>query len=57
MNGEKVIVPFKKEVDLANPKDWIATDINESNITAVSSNSTSSKLTMALERLTRPTTR
>jgi len=38
MNGEKVIVPFRKEVDLTNPKDWIAIDINESNVTAVSSN-------------------
>ncbi len=37
MNGEKVIVPFRKEVDLTNPKDWIAIDINESNITGVSS--------------------
>ena len=38
MNGEKVIVPFRKEVDLTNPKDWIAIDINESNVTGVSSN-------------------
>lgn len=38
MNGEKVIVPFRKEVDLTNPKDWIAIDINESNITVASSN-------------------
>ncbi len=38
MSGEKVIVPFRKEVDLANPKDWIAIDINESNVTGVSSN-------------------
>ncbi len=37
MNGEKVIVPFRKEVDLTNPKDWIAIDINESNVTGVSS--------------------
>jgi len=36
MNGEKVVVPFRKEVDLKNPKDWIAIDINESNVTAVS---------------------
>ncbi len=38
MNKTKIIVPFKKEVDLSNPRDWIAIDINESNITAVSSN-------------------
>ena len=38
MNGEKVIIPFRKEVDLTNPKDWIAIDINESNVTGVSSN-------------------
>jgi putative transposase len=38
MNGEKVVVPFRKEVDLTNPKDWIAIDINETNVTAVSSN-------------------
>ena len=38
VNETKIIVPFKKEVDLQNPKDWIAIDINESNITAVSSN-------------------
>jgi len=38
MNGEKVIIPFRKEVDLTNPKDWIAIDVNESNVTAVSSN-------------------
>lgn len=37
MNGEKVIVPFRKEVDLTNPKDWIAIDINETNVTGVSS--------------------
>jgi putative transposase len=38
VNETKVIVPFKKEVDLQNPSDWIAIDVNESNITAVSSN-------------------
>jgi len=38
MNGEKVIIPFRKEVDLTNPKDWMAIDINESNVTAVSTN-------------------
>ncbi len=38
INETKVIVPFKKEVDLQNPNDWIAIDINESNVTAVSSN-------------------
>jgi len=38
VNQTKVIVPFKKEVDLQNPSDRIAIDVNESNITAVSSN-------------------
>ncbi|ADI31314.1 RNA-guided endonuclease InsQ/TnpB family protein [Staphylothermus hellenicus] len=38
MNENKVIIPFKKEVDLTNPSDWIAIDINESNVTGVSSN-------------------
>jgi putative transposase len=38
INEAKVIIPFKKEVDLQNPRDWIAIDVNESNVTAVSSN-------------------
>jgi len=38
INETKVIIPFKKEVDLTEPKDWIAIDVNETNITAVSSN-------------------
>ena len=38
INETKIIIPFKKEVDLTNPGDWIAIDINESNVTAVSSN-------------------
>jgi len=38
MNEEKVIVPFRKKIDLTNPKDYIAIDVNESNITGVSSN-------------------
>jgi putative transposase len=38
INETKIIISFKKGVDLANPKDWIAIDVNESNITAVSSN-------------------
>jgi putative transposase len=38
INETKVIIPFKKDVDLQNPKDWIAIDVNESNVTAVSSN-------------------
>jgi len=37
MNGEKVVVPFKKDVDLTNPEDWIAIDINEYNVIGVSS--------------------
>jgi len=31
-------VPFRKDVDLTNPRDWIAIDVNESNVTAVSTN-------------------
>jgi putative transposase len=38
VNESKVIVPFKKEVDLENPEDWIAIDVNESNVTGVSTN-------------------
>jgi len=38
INEDKIIIPFRKGVDLQNPKEWIAIDINESNITAVSSN-------------------
>jgi putative transposase len=38
INVDKVVVPFKKEVDMQNPKDWVAIDVNESNVTAVSSN-------------------
>jgi len=38
MDGEKVFIPFRKEVDLSNPRDWLAIDINESNVTGVSSN-------------------
>ncbi|MBS7610634.1 IS200/IS605 family accessory protein TnpB-related protein [Candidatus Bathyarchaeota archaeon] len=38
INEMKIIVPFKKDVDLLNPSEWIAIDINESNVTAVSSN-------------------
>ncbi|MEM0482109.1 MAG: hypothetical protein QXM16_04375 [Nitrososphaerota archaeon] len=38
INETKIIIPFKKDVDLTNPSDWIAIDINEGNVTAVSSN-------------------
>ncbi|MBS7640593.1 MAG: hypothetical protein QXJ19_03490 [Candidatus Bathyarchaeia archaeon] len=38
INENKVLVPFRKDVGLSNPDDWIAIDINESNVTAVSSN-------------------
>lgn len=38
INEKKVLVPFRKDVDLSDPDDWIAIDINEGNITAVSSN-------------------
>ncbi|MGP3668251.1 MAG: hypothetical protein ACKD6O_07920 [Candidatus Bathyarchaeota archaeon] len=38
MNESKIIVSFKKDVDLSNPDDWIAIDVNESNVMVVSSN-------------------
>jgi len=38
INESKIVIPFKKEVDIQNPEDWIAIDVNESNVTAVSSN-------------------
>jgi len=38
VNETKIVVPFKKDVDMQNPNDWIAIDVNESNVTAVSSN-------------------
>ena len=36
INGEHVIVPFKREISLLEPKGKIALDLNESNITGVS---------------------
>ena len=33
VDEEYAIVPFRKRVDLTNPSDWIALDINETNIT------------------------
>lgn len=33
-----MIIPFEKDVDLSNPSDWMAIDVNESNVTAVSTN-------------------
>lgn len=38
INETKIIIPFKKVVDLQDPNDWIAIDVNESNVTTVSSN-------------------
>ncbi len=38
LNETKILIPFRKDVDLTNPKDWIAIDVNESNVTGVSSN-------------------
>jgi len=35
---EKVIVPFKKEVEIKQPKQWLAIDINEANVTGVCTN-------------------
>ncbi len=38
LNETKVLIPFRKDVDLTNPLDWIAIDVNESNVTGVSTN-------------------
>ncbi len=38
INESKVVIPFKKDVDLSNPSEWVAIDVNEANVTAVSSN-------------------
>jgi len=34
VNEHYVVVPFRKRVDLENPQDWVALDINESNVSA-----------------------
>jgi len=36
VNSEYVVVPFRKRVDLEDPQDWIALDVNEANISATS---------------------
>ena len=33
-----MLVPFRKTVDLTDPEEWIALDVNETNVTGVSSN-------------------
>ena len=38
MNEHWIIVPFKQEIDLTKPNESIAIDVNETNVTAVSSN-------------------
>jgi len=38
INETKVLVPFRKDVDLSDPSDWIAIGVNESNVTIVSTN-------------------
>ena len=38
INEKYVLVPFRKTVDLTEPKEWIALDVNETNATGVSSN-------------------
>jgi len=38
VNEEYVLIPFKKTVDLTKPDEWIALDMNETNITGVSTN-------------------
>ena len=38
VNEKYVLVPFRKTVDLTNPREWIALNVNETNVTGVSSN-------------------
>ena len=38
VNEEYVLVPFRKTVDLTKPNEWIALDMNETNVTGVSTN-------------------
>lgn len=38
LNETKVLVPFRKNIDLITPKGWVAIDINESNVTGISTN-------------------
>ena len=38
INETRILIPFRKDVDLTNPSEWIAIDVNESNVTGFSSN-------------------
>ena len=38
VNEKCVLVPFRKTVDLTKPDEWIALDMNETNVTGVSTN-------------------
>jgi len=38
VNEEYVLVPFRKTVNLTKPDEWIALDMNETNVTGVSTN-------------------
>ena len=38
VNERYVLAPFRKTVDLAKPDEWIALDMNETNVTGVSTN-------------------
>lgn len=39
INEKKVVIPFRKDVNLANRKDWIAIDINKkTDLTVISTN-------------------
>ncbi len=38
INEHYVLAPFRKTVDLSNPEEWIALDVNETNVTGGSSN-------------------
>jgi len=38
VNGKYVFIPFRRTVDLTKPDEWIALDMNETNVTGVSTN-------------------
>lgn len=38
VNEQYVLIPFRKALDLTKPDEWIAIDMNETNITGVSTN-------------------
>ena len=52
MNEHWIIVPFKREIDLAKPDESIAIDVNETNITAVDSKGNCLKIDTSILRET-----